>query len=328
MRVTLLHACDMHGSEIVWNKYLRSCEYYNADISLMCGDLTGKAISPIIKRPDGTWKHTVYGNEKIIKTQSEYETTVKLMRDRGYYVFDTTEKELDDYKGNIEKQKELFLRLMLETLDRWLYMVRKITTEKAKLVIMPGNDDHFEIDKVIKRHAEEDKRVIFPLDRVVEIGDKYKMISCPYVNDTPWQTPRECSDEELKKKLEGEFSRVKNNGTVDNKFLITNFHCPPYDTYLDVGPALDRSVYPPKPITRFGQPLTAHVGSKSVKTLLEEYQPLLSLHGHIHESAGFVRIGKRPTLCLNPGSDYIRGIMRAFFIILEDEKVDFQRVEV
>jgi len=329
MKISLFHACDMHGSETVWNKYIKSCSYYNADASLMCGDLTGKAIAPIIKRPDGTWSHSAFGDKRIIKKKSEYDSVVKLMRNHGYYVFEATEDEVAALRGKEEEQKKLFLKLMLETLDRWLYMVREATPKDATLIIMPGNDDHMEIDSIIIRHAEDDSRVVYPLERVVNIKDKYKMISCPYVNDTPWNTPRECNDEELLEKLEREFDRVRNEaGEVDNKYLITNFHAPPSDTYLDVGPALDRSVYPPKPITKFGQPISAHVGSKSVKKVIEDYMPLLSLHGHIHESAGFVRLGKRPTLCLNPGSDYNRGVLKGFYITLEDEKIDFQRVEV
>ena len=45
-----------------------------------------------------------------------------------------------------------------------------------------------------------------------------------------------------------------------------------------------------------------HAGSTAVRASIEKHQPLVGLHGHIHESKGFVTLGR--TLCLNPGSEY------------------------
>jgi Icc-related predicted phosphoesterase len=68
------------------------------------------------------------------------------------------------------------------------------------------------------------------------------------------------------------------------------------------------------------------VGSTAVRKIIEKYQPLLGLHGHIHESAGFVRIGR--TQCLNPGSEYAEGILRGFLVEIEGAKITrLQRVE-
>jgi hypothetical protein len=55
------------------------------------------------------------------------------------------------------------------------------------------------------------------------------------------------------------------------------FHCPPYQTKLDRA-ALDGRC-------EDGVPLDVNVGSIAVRRLIEERGPLLTLHGHIHESA-------------------------------------------
>ena len=60
-------------------------------------------------------------------------------------------------------------------------------------------------------------------------------------------------------------------------------------------------------------------GSSAVRSAIEKHQPLLGLHGHIHESKGFVKIGR--TFCVNPGSEYGEGILRGVIIDLEDGKV-------
>ncbi|RLG63511.1 hypothetical protein DRO02_06455 [archaeon] len=69
-----------------------------------------------------------------------------------------------------------------------------------------------------------------------------------------------------------------------------------------------------------------HAGSKSVRYVIEKYQPLVSLHGHIHESFGFCKIGR--TYCVNPGSEYAEGILRAFLVEIDGKKVKrLQRIE-
>ena len=48
-------------------------------------------------------------------------------------------------------------------------------------------------------------------------------------------------------------------------------------------------------------------------------QPLLGLHGHIHEATGVRRSGR--TLAVNPGSDYSTGALNGALITLERDKV-------
>jgi Icc-related predicted phosphoesterase len=56
-----------------------------------------------------------------------------------------------------------------------------------------------------------------------------------------------------------------------------------------------------------------------VRHFIERVQPLLTLHGHIHEAPGHVRIGR--TLCINAGSEYAEGILKAAIINLERDRI-------
>jgi Icc-related predicted phosphoesterase len=60
-------------------------------------------------------------------------------------------------------------------------------------------------------------------------------------------------------------------------------------------------------------------GSTAVRRFIEKYQPLLGLHGHIHEGIGANYIGR--TLCINPGSEYAQGILRGVIIVIDNEKI-------
>jgi Icc-related predicted phosphoesterase len=61
-----------------------------------------------------------------------------------------------------------------------------------------------------------------------------------------------------------------------------------------------------------------------VRELIERYQPLLSLHGHVHESPGAMHIGR--TLCINPGSAYHTGRIAGCLVKLEGERARHQFV--
>ena len=90
---------------------------------------------------------------------------------------------------------------------------------------------------------------------------------------------------------------------------VVNFHCPPYGSGLDVAPELDETL---RPVIRGGRPSVIAVGSKAVREAIKRYQPVLGLHGHIHESRAAQRIGE--TLCLNPGSDYTADLLRGVVV--------------
>jgi Icc-related predicted phosphoesterase len=61
------------------------------------------------------------------------------------------------------------------------------------------------------------------------------------------------------------------------------------------------------------------VGSKAVRRAIETYQPILSLHGHIHESRGVATIGR--TVCINPGSEYPDGVLRGAIVDFDRDGV-------
>ncbi|MGC9012656.1 metallophosphoesterase family protein, partial [Thermogladius sp.] len=114
--------------------------------------------------------------------------------------------------------------------------------------------------------------------------------------------------------LEGMLTKLMSQVRSFEKTIL-NTHCPPYNTNIDLAPKLVDF----KPVITSGGVVMEHVGCKSVRNIIERYQPLIGLHGHIHESRGVDKIGR--TLVLNPGSDYNVGVLRAAYIVLEGSKV-------
>ena len=125
------------------------------------------------------------------------------------------------------------------------------------------------------------------------------MLSFGYSNRTPWHTPRELPDDEIQRRVEKKAAAVERPERA-----VFNFHVPPARTAIDKAPALDGSL---KPVVKGGTVQMQSVGSEGVRRVLERYEPMLGLHGHIHESRGAVRLGR--TLAINPGSEYGDGVL-------------------
>jgi Icc-related predicted phosphoesterase len=312
----IFFSVDVHGSTEVWNKWIRACQLYNVDVMMLCGDLTGKALVPLVKQDDGYFTD-YFGQKQVLKTEEELTKVESILERSGVYPFRTTWDEVKELKRNPEKVERLMTEKILERMEKWLeLLLEKINTKEVTVLVMPGNDDVPEIDEVIKSY--ESDGIVYPLDRVVEINGGFEIISYDYVNPTPWDTPREGSEDKLKKDIDRLISKVSN---VEK--AIFNFHCPPYGTRLDLAPELDRNL---RPVIRGGHVNMIHVGSKTVRDAEIKFHPLMGLHGHIHEACAADVLDGVPIF--NPGSEYGEGILRGFVIELSSNGLEkFWRVE-
>ena len=190
-------------------------------------------------------------------------------------------------------------------MEEWIKFADENAT--VPVYVNAGNDDESGVDDILAKS----KKVIQPEDKIIQIDSKHEMILAGFANITPWHCPRDLTEEEIAKRLEQKISKLN-----DPRKAIFNFHCPPVDSGLDTCPKLDTSVYPPKPVLEGGGPVLFGAGSTSVRAAIEKYQPMLSLHGHIHESRNVVKIGK--TVCINPGSEYGEGVLRGVLVNIDD----------
>jgi len=312
-KVRFLFSTDLHGSEVVWRKFLNSAKIFDLDALVISGDMTGKLIVPIYKQPDGTYKSTLFGEESVLKDSDlpEYE---KKIRKLSYLPYRTTHEEAAKIQQDEDLREKIFERIQISVIKEWLSLVPQKVPSKCRVILTPGNDDVLAIDDLIRS----DPNVTYGEEEVVSLDSEHEVACCGWSNPTPWHTPRECSEEELLQKLERTVAKVKNLETA-----VFCFHCPPYDSQIDVAPKLTEDL---RPVYAHGKPLMIPVGSKSVRAVIEKYQPLISLHGHIHESSGYLRIGR--TQCVNPGSEYGEGILRAYLVEVNGAKITrLQRVE-
>jgi Icc-related predicted phosphoesterase len=273
------------------------------DVGILLGDLTGKVLVPLVEKAGGSWETTLMGSHVDVNTQDELDKLKKTIEMMGYYWVHQTPDEFRAFKQDPQKVDRLFKDLMMARLCEWIDLAdERLTGTSYKVYMAPGNDDHFELDQIIS----DSKAIVNCNNRNVMVGD-HEMITFSWANPTPWNTPREKTDEELEPMLEELISLVK-----DKSNAIFNFHVPPYGFALDLAPELSKDLVQ-------AADRKIHVGSHAVAKMIEKYQPLIGLHGHIHESRGAQKIKR--TLIINPGSEYSEGILKGAMIVLEKGKV-------
>jgi uncharacterized protein len=300
-------ATDLHGSSKCFRKFVNAGTAYGVDVLVLGGDIAGKALQTIVRGSDGRYRCSFIGTSYDVEAGPELEALEKLIADHGYYPYRAEVGELDARKadGSLDA---LFVSLMHARLTEWLDLAdERLRPTGKRLFFMLGNDDPAELRSLLDGapwgvHAE---------GRVVMIDDDHEMISLGYSNITPWHSHREMTEDGLAAAI-GDMA-VKLQAP---ERAIVNVHVPPFGSGLDEAPVLDANLAVQ---TSVGQVKFAPVGSTAVRDALLTIQPLLGLHGHIHESGGIRRMGR--TIAINPGSDYGTGVLNGAIMTLERDKV-------
>ncbi len=307
----IFFATDLHSSEIVFRRFLGAAKFYQADALIMGGDVTGKNIVPLVKGANGKYHFNFQGQEfREIPDDKIQESEARIMNS-GIYSYRVSEDEYNDLRSDPAKVSAIFDKLMVERLSDWAALAKEnLEPLGVKCYWTGGNDDQQKILDSVQGN----EYFTNVEERVVRLDKDHEMVSLGWSNPTPWQTPRECSEEELAAKMEKLVA-----GVEDMSSCIFNIHPPPYDSTLDIAAKLDASFDPPKPVTSGGQQIWIPVGSTAVREYIEKTQPLLMLCGHIHETKNAAKIKR--TTCINPGSEYGSGILRGVIVNLVKDKV-------
>jgi Icc-related predicted phosphoesterase len=304
----ILYGSDFHGSEAVFRKFLASGIQYKANALMVGGDVTGKAMVPVIHQGAGRYQAHLFGADKTASSPQELEALKKAISQVGFYPIVLEKDEAEELEGDPEKMGVRFEQEMCQRVREWLTLAQeKLVPLKMTLYFMAGNDDLYSIDKVV----EEFEHVRNPDMQHFDLDGGYEVVGLSNANLTPWLCARDVEETELTRKLDALAATIK-----APERTIAVLHVPPIGSGLDTCPDLDKNL---KIITQGGQVVMKAAGSPAVKAFIEKVQPMLSLHGHIHESPGHVRNGR--TLMINAGSEYAEGIMKAAVINLEDGRV-------
>jgi Icc-related predicted phosphoesterase len=306
-RTVLYFASDLHGSEKCFRKFLNAGRAYRADLLVLGGDMAGKAIQAVVAAGAGRYRCTFRGTSYEVAEGEELTGLEQLIADHGFYPYRAQPGELEQREAD-GTLMDLFLELMRDRLERWMRLAdERLRPDSRPAYWMLGNDDPVELDAVLDgapwgEHAD---------GRVLELPSGHELLSLGWSNITPWQSYRELTEEDLGRRLDDLCAQLRRPETA-----IFNVHVPPFDTGIDEAPVLDSQLIVEQSA---GQVKMAPVGSTAVRETIERVQPLLGLHGHIHEASGFRKLGRTPVI--NPGSDYGSGVLNGVLVNLEPDRV-------
>jgi Icc-related predicted phosphoesterase len=297
----LFFATDVHGSEVCWRKFLNAADHYGADVLVLGGDLTGKALVPLVHAGGDRWRATLLEVSHELEGAAEVTRFETAVARRGYYTFRAGPDEIRELEADEGRREALLRERIVSRLELWLELAdERLAGTGVACFACPGNDDPFEIDALIASA----EQVELIEGRVVEFGG-YQMAASGWTNRTPWATYREEDEDALARRLDRTLAAV----TAPPERTIYSLHCPPRASGLDDVPELDEHLRP-----RLAGQSVVPGGSTAVRRAIEHGQPLLSLHGHVHESRGSRRIGR--SLSLNPGSAYEEGVLMGALVDL------------
>ncbi|HEU4738688.1 MAG TPA: hypothetical protein VFS54_06350 [Solirubrobacterales bacterium] len=297
----------MHGSRLCWKKFVNAAAHYPADALVMGGDLTGKALVPIVREGDGTYRAEVIGEQRTACTAEELDHLQQAISTNGMYPLIVDRDEARALATDSERLEQAFERALLDELRLWVQLAdERLADTGTRAYVIPGNDDPWEVDPVLASGGS-----VVACDEAVEQIGPHEMASFGYSNRTPWQTPRELDEEEIYARLKRLVDQLESPGRA-----ILNVHVPPYESSLDTAYEVDEDL---RYVMKGGRPHEIPTGSSAVRQIIEETQPLLSLHGHIHESRGVAKIGR--TVAINPGSDYGSGHLDGCLVHLAPDRV-------
>jgi hypothetical protein len=303
----LLFATDLHGSEAVFRKFLNAVSVYEATVAILGGDLTGKRLVPVVEEDDGAVAAEFNGAQLRATTDAELDAMSDRIRDSGQYPIRVSAMRYEELLTDDDALHDAFLQACMGQVRDWTERAaERLEPLGVPLYVTGGNDDYLEIESVLEEAA----YVVNAEGRVLSVSANVHMISTGYGNPTPWRCPRDVSENELAARIEGMADQLG-----DARHAVFNLHVPPYGSGLDLCPRLDTSSEPPRPMIGEAAP----AGSSAVSEALARFQPMLSLHGHIHESPGIRDLSG--TTAINPGSEYGEGVLHSAIIDLADDRV-------
>lgn len=298
----LFFATDVHGSDRCFRKFLAAASVYEANVLILGGDVAGKAMVPIVPMGSDTYSFSLQGQQQTVGA-ADLDAAKERMNFNGFYPRVTEPDEVDRMMEDPKYVADLFEAAIAEQITAWCELAAERLPDDVRCIITPGNDDPRVIDSVLERASKVECSEL----ATIEVGPVW-LSSLGNTNRTPWDTEREFEEDELDRQIRAMVDPYTTRGP-----LMFNFHCPPYDSRLDIAQKLDADL---RPVVSHGTPIEVPVGSTAVRAAIERYQPVVAVHGHIHESVGVAQIGR--TWCFNPGSEYASGVLKGLIIDLDE----------
>src|SRR5919199_5056592 len=147
----IFFATDVHGSDICWKKFIAGAKFYSAQVLVLGGDMTGKAIVPLVRDARGHYRVELMDQVTTLRSEDEAAAMEKTISGKGYYPVRLDQDELTAFQQHPERVDALFTRCVLERIRAWMeYADARLAGTGVQCYVCPGNDDVFAMDDVLR----------------------------------------------------------------------------------------------------------------------------------------------------------------------------------
>jgi Icc-related predicted phosphoesterase len=283
----LLFVTDLHGSTSAFRKLLDAPERHGVEALVCAGDIAGTRLYPIVRGRNG--RHVLYqggtpegldGHAALAEARAELEA-------RGGYPVTLSDEEYPAIARDSAARRRILTRAISARLEEWIALAEdRLYGTGVKCYLAGGDNDD---EATLAALGGTDGDTVIPCEgRVVDVLG-LPMVSLGWSPSTAGRPPREASEARLRTMLADAIAPLD-----DPRQAIFNLHAPPRNPRLTTG-------------------------SRAVAAAIRAHQPLLGLHGHIHESPGVKKIGR--TVCINPGSESQAGALLGAVVAVAPGKV-------
>jgi uncharacterized protein len=312
----LFFATDLHASEACFRKFLAAAHVYDVDLLVLGGDVMGKSLVPLVDDAVRGVRGGLGREAPLLQGEEAVQAFARRVADQGSYAVRLSRERAEQLQADPDELQAVLTVQARRRAAAWAELAEeRLAARGTRCYVTGGNDDPEEVLEPLRRPS--GSPVVFSEGSVEDLGEGIAILSLGYSNHTPWHTPRELSEDELLARI-----RALADRTPDPRRTVFNLHVPPIGSGLDRCPLLDTSSDPPSVVRVGGEVQYFDAGSTAVREALAEFQPFLSLHGHIHESRGAARLGA--TLALNPGSESSTGALKGAIATLDVARPSFQ----
>ena len=151
----IFYAGDVHGSRVCWKKFVNAAAHYPADALVMGGDLTGKALVPIVREGDGSYSARVIGEQRVARTAEELDQMQQAISTNGMYPLIVDREEARRLAEDSARRDQAFEEALLDELRLWVeFADERLAGTETRAYVIPGNDDPWSIDEVLAAGAQ------------------------------------------------------------------------------------------------------------------------------------------------------------------------------
>ncbi len=152
----LFFATDIHGSERTFRKFINAGKFYDVNVIVMGGDISGKLMIPIIRESGGHYRATLQGTVHKLTTEAELKELQDKIGLLGFYSQIMDEDEYKELAGKPEEVNTLFHKLARQRLASWVDLAEtRLKGTGIRCFVTGGNDDEPEVLEVLQGEGRE-----------------------------------------------------------------------------------------------------------------------------------------------------------------------------